>query len=61
MGVYSYKATTLEGAIIEGTIEAPDENLALERIKDWGAIPLKVSSPGKGVLKKGVSLHSSKG
>ena len=61
MGVYSYKATTLEGAIIEGTVEAPDENLALERIKDSGAIPLKVSSPGKGVLKKGVSLHSSKG
>ncbi len=61
MGVYSYKATTLEGAIIEGTVEAPDENLALERIKDSGAIPLKVTSPRKGALRKGVSLHSSKG
>ena len=60
MAVYSYRATTIEGAIVEGNIEASDEGSALERIKDTGVIPLKVTSPRKG-LKKGISLRSSKG
>ncbi|MBP7527570.1 MAG: type II secretion system F family protein [Syntrophorhabdaceae bacterium] len=59
MAVYSYRATTVEGAIVEGNIEASDEGSALERIKDTGVIPLKVTSPRKG-LKKGISLRSSK-
>jgi len=61
LAVYSYRATTLEGAIVEGVIEAPDEGSALTRIKDAGVIPLKVTSPRKGALKKGMSLRSSKG
>lgn len=61
MAVYSYRATTFEGAIVEGVIEAPDEGSALERVKDAGVIPLKVTSPRKGALKKGMSLRSSKG
>jgi len=60
LAVYSYRATTIEGAIVEGNIEASDEGSALERIKDTGVIPLKVTSPRKG-LKKGISLRSSKG
>ena len=61
MAVYSYRATTLEGTIVEGVIEAPDEGSALERVKDAGVIPLKITSPRKGALKKGMSLRSSKG
>jgi len=61
LAVYSYRATTFEGAIVEGVIEAPDEGSALERVKDAGVIPLKVTSPRKGALKKGMSLRSSKG
>lgn len=60
MAVYSYRATTIKGAIVEGNIEASDEDSALERIKDTGVIPLKVTTPRKG-FKKGISLRSSKG
>jgi general secretion pathway protein F len=43
--MYSYTATTLEGAIVEGVVEASDERTAVERIRDTGVIPLKVSMP----------------
>lgn len=59
MAIYSYRATTLEGKIIEGLIEASDEKTVMERLKSTGAIPLKVSAPGS--LKKSLSLRSSKG
>lgn len=59
MTVYSYRATTFEGAIVEGVIEAPDEGSALARLRDTGVIPLKIALPKKG-LKKSVSLRSSK-
>lgn len=59
MAIYSYRATTLEGKIIEGLIEASDERAVMERLKSTGAIPLKVSAPGG--LKKSLSLRSSKG
>lgn len=60
MPLFSYRATTMEGAIIEGAVEANDETSAVERIKNSGLIPLKVSLQDKG-LKKRFSLRSSKG
>ncbi len=60
MPLFSYRATTMEGAIIEGAIEASDEVSAVERIKNSGLIPLKVSVQDK-VLKRRFSLRSSKG
>jgi general secretion pathway protein F len=58
--MYSYTATTLEGAIVEGVVEASDERTAVERIRDTGVIPLKVSMPREG-LRKTFAIRSSKG
>jgi len=57
--IFSYRATTIEGAIVEGLIDATDEKSAIERLKNSGIIPLTVTSPKQG-SKKGFSLKSSK-
>jgi general secretion pathway protein F len=59
MPVFSYRATTLEGTIMEGVIEAVDENSAIERLKNTGYIPLKIATP-RDDLKKKFSLRSSR-
>ncbi|HMK64371.1 MAG TPA: type II secretion system F family protein [Thermodesulfobacteriota bacterium] len=60
MAVFSYRGTDMQGLISEGAIEAPDEQAAIERLKNSGIIPLKIFLPGKG-LKGTFSLRSSKG
>ena len=60
MAVFSYKATTVQGEIIEGFIEAADETSAIERLKNTGIIPLKITSPKESIQKK-FSLKSTKG
>lgn len=45
MATFSYRATTLEGAIVEGAVEAADEKSAVEMLRNTGVIPLKVASP----------------
>lgn len=60
MAIFSYRATTLDGAITEGVIEAPDEKAAVEILKNTGIIPLKIAAPTEGIKKK-LSLRSSKG
>jgi general secretion pathway protein F len=60
MPVFSYRATTIEGTIAEGFIDAVDETSAIERLKNTGYIPLKVAAPRES-LKKRISFRSSKG
>ncbi|OPY02987.1 MAG: putative type II secretion system protein F [Syntrophorhabdus sp. PtaB.Bin047] len=60
MAMYSYTATTLEGAIVEGVVEASDERNAVEKIRNAGVIPLKVSLPREG-LRKTFAMRSSRG
>jgi general secretion pathway protein F len=50
----------MQGAIVEGAIEAADEKSAIERLKNSGVIPLKVAAPEEGIRKK-ITLRSSKG
>jgi general secretion pathway protein F len=57
--VFSYRATTIEGAIVEGVVEAVDESSALARLKNSGYIPLKIAAPREGFRKR-ISLRSSK-
>ncbi len=60
MGIFSYRATTTDGAIVEGVIEAADEKDAVDRLKNSGIIPLKITTPREGIGKR--FLHkSSKG
>ena len=51
MPVFTYRATTREGAIVEGVVDAPDERAATERLKNSGVIPLKVGSTEQGKKK----------
>ncbi len=60
MAIFSYRATTLDGTIMEGVIEAADEKAAIEILKNTGIIPLKVAAPREGI-KKRLTLRSSKG
>jgi general secretion pathway protein F len=60
MAIFSYRATTLDGAIMEGVIEAADEKAAVEILKNTGIIPLKIAAPRESI-KKRLSLRSSKG
>lgn len=60
MPIFSYRATTIDGTVVEGAIEATDEKSALERLKNTGVIPLKIFVPDEGI-KKRFSLRSSKG
>jgi general secretion pathway protein F len=57
--IFSYRATTLDGTVKEGVIEAVDERAAVDRLKDSGVIPLKVSTP-KDRTKKWFAARSSK-
>jgi general secretion pathway protein F len=45
MASFSYKASTMDGQIVEGVIEANDESNAIEKLKDTGMIPLKIDVP----------------
>jgi general secretion pathway protein F len=59
MAIFSYRATTVEGTIVEGSIEATDEKSAVDRLKNTGIIPLKIYSPEKSITKR-ITLRSSK-
>jgi general secretion pathway protein F len=43
--IFSYTATTMEGSVIEGVIEAAEEKSAVEKLKNTGVIPLKLAAP----------------
>jgi len=60
VAIFSYRATRLDGAIMEGVIEAADEKAAVEMLKNTGFIPLKIAAPTESI-KKRFSLRSSKG
>lgn len=51
MAIFSYRATTAEGKIVEGVLEASDEKAVAERLKNSGIIPLKITAPGEGIKK----------
>lgn len=60
MAIFSYTATTLDGTVIEGVVEAPDEKIAVAQIQNTGVIPIRVTAPKEG-LKKKYFLKSAKG
>ena len=60
MAIYSYTATTLDGTVIEGVVEASDEKIAIEQIQNTGVIPLRITAPKAG-LKKTFVFKSARG
>jgi general secretion pathway protein F len=59
MAVFSYVATTMDGARVEGIIEAPAQDVAIDRLKNSGVIPIKVVAPRQSFRKR-FFLRSSK-
>ncbi|MEK7238236.1 MAG: type II secretion system F family protein [Nitrospirota bacterium] len=47
MESYTYEATTKEGDVMKGTIQAVSERFAIDQIQDMGYFPLNVSRAGK--------------
>lgn len=50
----------MDGAMVEGVIEAPSLDIAIDRLKNTGVIPIKVAAPRQSLGRK-ISLRSSKG
>ncbi len=47
MTAYSYRASTLEGKIVEGTIDAVDHGAVAIKLQDMGLLPIRVGIAGK--------------
>lgn len=60
MAVFSYVASTMDGTMIEGVIEAPTQDVAIDRLKNTGVIPIKIAAPRQSFGRK-ISFRSSKG
>ena len=50
MPYFQYKAVAPDGRVVEGTLEAPDERVALARLEEQGQLPIKVFSGEEGGL-----------
>ncbi len=59
MAIFSYRATSRDGVMSGGFIEAMDEAAALERLKSSGVIPLEIKAPAAD-KKKHFSLRSTR-
>jgi general secretion pathway protein F len=46
MASYIYKASTLEGKIIEGTIESSDDGSVSIKLQDMGLLPIRIGQAG---------------
>jgi general secretion pathway protein F len=55
MPQFHYQATTPQGKIIEGVMEAGEERVVVARLHDQGYLPLRVALPGQ--VKQGISLQ----
>jgi general secretion pathway protein F len=57
MAAFSYKAATLEGKIVEGTMEAPDNGAVALKLQDMGLLPIRVvGAARKSVLAREIEL-----
>ena len=45
MPVFTYKATDESGAVVEGTLEAPEEQGVVEKLHDLGLMPIRIYVP----------------
>ncbi len=46
MAFFQYKAVTVDGKVVEGTLEAADEKSVLARLEEQGQLPIRIQSEG---------------
>lgn len=51
MAQFYYQATTPQGKLIEGVMEAGEERAVVTRLRDQGYLPLRIRPPGEGQAK----------
>ena len=61
MPIFSYTATTMEGLVVEGVIEASEEKSAIEKLKNTGHHPVKALCAERRELKRRFWHRSAKG
>ncbi len=47
MASYKYRASTLEGKIVEGTMEASDDGTVIVKLQELGLLPVKIGSAAR--------------
>ena len=47
MAAFTYKASTPDGKIVEGTVEASDHGAVALKLQDMGLLPMKVGIAGR--------------
>jgi general secretion pathway protein F len=57
---YTYRAVARDGSVVDGVIEASDDKAAVDRLRNSGLIPLNITAPKEGGLKKRLALRSAK-
>lgn len=60
MPIFAYRSTTMEGAISEGVIDAPDKKAAIERLRNTGMIPLEIKAPAEQGFRRRLGLLTRK-
>jgi type II secretion system protein F len=61
MPAFAYKASTLDGKIIEGTMDAPDNGTVALKLQEMGLLPVRVHAGGnKGLLNLEIQFPSRK-
>ena len=50
MPSYSYKASTFEGKIVEGTMEALDDGTVSLKLQEMGLLPVQIGAPARQTL-----------
>ena len=60
MANFTYRAVTRDGSTVEGAIEAADEKAAIDRLRNSGIIPLSVTPPKEGGIRKRFALRSAR-
>jgi general secretion pathway protein F len=58
MPQFHYQATTLQGKIVEGVMEAGEERMVVARLHEQGYLPLRVGVPGRVKSKAALSQLS---
>jgi general secretion pathway protein F len=57
---FQYRASDAQGRIVEGTLEAPEQRIAVARLQDRGLIPLRVGEGAAGKKSSGIRLSMPK-
>ena len=50
MAAFAYRAATLEGKLVEGTMEAPDSAVVSLKLQEMGLLPIRVDAASRKTL-----------